>query len=91
MRILGKLVEGLFEVILYVTLQFFQRVKDAHEDTACICTRVRDRAETDLSGNDRGSEISFGEIVLSRHLTLVHPMIEARSIVLKDVLNTPDS
>ena len=91
MGILGKLVEGLFEVILYVTLQFFQRVKDAHEDTACICTRVRDRAETDLSGNDRGSEISFGEIVFGRDLTVVHPMIETRSMVLKDVLDATDS
>jgi hypothetical protein len=91
MGILYKLVEGLFEMILYVTLLFFQRIKDAHENTACICARVRDGAETDLSGNDRGSEISFGEIVFSRHLTVVHPMIEARSMVLKDVLNAPDS
>ena len=91
MGILYKLVESLFEMILYVTLLFFERGQDSHEDTACICACVRDGTETDFSGNNCGPEISFGEIVFGRDLTLVHPMIEARSIVLKDVLNAPDS
>jgi len=91
MRILGKLVEELFQVNLYVTLLFFQRGQDTHEDASSIGPCIRDRAETDLSGNDCGSEVSLGEIVFSWDLPVVHPMIQTRGVIQKEILDAPDS
>ena len=39
-------------------------------------TRIRDGSKADLTGNDRGSKISFGQIIIGRDLAILSPVVE---------------
>ena len=91
MDIVGELVEDLFEAFGYVYFLFFQRVKDTHQGATRMGARIRGRAEADLAGDDGGPEVAFGEVVFSRDLSVLCPMVEAMSVITEDILNTLDS
>jgi hypothetical protein len=71
------LVQNNFEMVFYVEPMFFPRVQDAHQYAAGIGTSVRYRSKADLAGDDGGSEISFGEIIVGRDPTILSPVVEA--------------
>lgn len=89
--ILGELVEDIFETFGYVDFLFFQRVKDTHQGATRMGTRIRGRAEADLAGDDGGPEVAFREVVFSRDLSVLCPMIEAMSVIPEEILNASDS
>ena len=89
--ILGELVEDLFKAFGGVYILFFQGVKDSHQGAARMGASIRGRAETDLSGDDGGPEVAFGEVVFSRDLSVLCPMIEAMSVIPEEILNVSDS
>ena len=51
---------------------------------------IRDISKADLTGNHRGSEISFGEIIIGRDLTVLSPVVETRGIFEEDFLDASD-
>ena len=91
MDIVGELVEDLFEAFGYIDFLFFQRVKDTHQGATRLRARIRGRAKADLAGDDGGPEVAFGEVVFSRDLSVLCPMVEAMSVITEDILNTLDS
>jgi len=54
-------------------------------------TRIRDRSKADLTGDDRGSKISFCKIIIGRDLAILSPVVETRSVLKKDFLDTADT
>ena len=91
MNILGELVEDLFEAFGHIHLLFLQGVKDTHQGATGMGASIGGRAETDLAGDDGGSEVAFCEVVFSRDLSVLCPMIEAMSVLSEEILNVSDS
>ena len=89
--ILGKLVQDRFEMVFDVEPVFLHRVYDAHEYAAGVGTRIRDGSKADLTGNDRGSKISFGQIIIGRDLAILSPVVEMRSVFKEDFLDAADT
>ena len=89
--IFGELVEDFFETFGYVEFLFFQRVKDTHQGATRMGTRIRGRAEANLSGDDGGPEVTLREVVFSRDLSVLCPMIEAMSVIPEEILDVSDS
>ena len=54
-------------------------------------TRIRGRTEADLAGDDGGPEVALREVVFSRDLSVLCPMIEAMSVIPEEILNASDS
>src|SRR3990172_7324746 len=52
---------------------------------------IRDRSKADLTGDDGWSEISFGEIIIGRDLTILSPVVETRGIFKEDFLDAADT
>ena len=89
--IFDELVEELFETFGYIDLLFLQRVKDAHQSATGMGARIGGGPETDLAGDDGGPEVAFREVIFSRNLSVLCPMIEAMSVLSKEILNVSDS
>jgi hypothetical protein len=89
--IFGELVEDLFETFGHIDLLFLQSVKDTHPGATRMGASIRGRAETDLAGDDRGPKVAFREVVFSRDLSVLCPMIEAMSVIPEEILNVSDS
>ena len=89
--IFGELVEDLFEMFGHIDLLFLQRVKDTHQGATRMGASIRGRAETDLAGDDGGPKVAFREVVFSRDLSVLCPMIEAMSVIPEEILNVSDS
>ena len=53
--------------------------------------RIRGRAEADLASDDGGPEVAFDEVVFSRNLSVMCPMIEAMRVIPEEILNASDS
>ena len=53
-------------------------------------TCIRDGSKADLPGDDRGSKISFCEIIIGRDLAILSPVIETRGISEEDFLDAAD-
>ncbi len=54
-------------------------------------TGIGDGPKADLAGDDGGSEISFGQIIVGRNPTILSPVIKARSILREDFLDAADT
>ncbi len=89
--ILGELVEDLFETFGHINLLFLQTVKDTHQGATGMGPSIRGRAKTDLTGDDGGPKVAFREVVFSRDLSVLCPMIEAMSVLPEEILNMSDS
>ena len=57
MDIFGEVVKDLFETFGGVDLLFLQGVKDTHQGATRMGASIRSRAETDLAGDDGGTEV----------------------------------
>ncbi len=88
--IFGKMVEGLFETFGHIDFLFLQGIKETHERAPRVGTRIRCRAETDFASDDGGPEVAFGEVVFSRDLSVLCPMIQAMSVLPEEILNVSD-
>ena len=88
--IFGELVEDLFETFGHIDLLFLQSVKDTHPGATRMGASIRGRAETDLASDDGGPEVALGEVVFSRDLSVLCPMIEAMSVIPEEILNMLD-
>jgi len=88
--IFGEMVEGLFETFGHIDILFLQGIKETHERAPGVGARIGGRAETDLSSDDGGPEVAFGEVVFSRDLSVLCPMIEAMSVIPEEILNMLD-
>ncbi len=91
MDILGELVEDLFETIGHIHLLFLQGVKDTHQGATGMGASIGGRTETDLTGDDSGPEVAFGEVVFCWDLSVLCPMIEAMSVLSEEILNVSDA
>ena len=91
MDIFGEVVKDLFETFGGVDLLFLQGVKDTHQGATRMGASIRGRAETDLAGDDGGTEVSFREVIFGRDLSVLCPMIETMSVIPEEILNMSDS
>jgi hypothetical protein len=88
--IFGEMVEGLFETCGHIDILFLQGIKETHKGAPRVGARIRGRAETDLASDDGRPEVAFGEVVFSRDLSVLCPMIEAMSVIQEEILNVSD-
>ena len=89
--IFGEVVKDLFETFGGVDILFLQGVKDTHQGATRMGASIRGRAETDLAGDDGGTEVSFREVIFGRDLSALCPMIETMSVIPEEILNMSDS
>src|SRR5713226_3196448 len=61
-----------------------------HEDLAGVGAGVGLRAEAHLAGDDQGSQLALGEVVVSRHGAVGSPVVEPLRMIAKDSLKTMD-
>ena len=88
--IFGEMVEGLFETFGHIDILFLRGIKETHERAPGVGARIGGRAETDLSSDDGGPEVPFGEVVFGRDMSVLCPMIEAMSVIPEEILNMLD-
>jgi hypothetical protein len=71
----SKLIKGGFESGRHIRCSFLQCMQHRHENLASSGARFGLRAEADLLGNNQRTELSFGQIVIRRHTTVICPVI----------------
>lgn len=67
MRVCCQGVEGFFDSLCGIQALFFQRSHDGGQGAAHLGSGISYRSKADLPGNDRGSEVSLGQVVVCRH------------------------
>lgn len=63
-------------------------MKDAHQYATGVCPGIGLGAEADLTGDDRGAQISLSEIVLCRDLSIFCPSVLTILIFAENFLDT---
>ena len=84
-------IEGGFESLAVVIgVAAAQCDERGHEDLAGSGASIGLRAEAHLAGNDQGSQLALGEVVVSRHGAVGSPVVEPLRMIAKDSLETMD-
>ena len=91
MDILGQLVQNLLEVGGDIDPLLFEGIEHGHQDPSGMSARVGLGTKAGLAGDDRGSKVQFGQVVLGRDGSLLGPEIETFLILVEDILDASDS
>ena len=91
MNIFGQFVQDVFKVSGDVDSSFLEGTQDGHQNTPSMGASVRLGTKADLASNDRGSKISFGQVIFCGNLSVFGPMVQARIIFAEDILNASDA
>ena len=89
--ILGQLVQNILEVCGYIDPLFFEGVEHGHQSPSGISARVGLGTKAGLAGDDRGSKVPLGQVVLRRDGSVFRPEIEAFLILAEDILDASDT
>src|SRR5580658_5383042 len=75
--IFGQRIKRALESAEGVGGSFTEREQDAHQDFAGPSTLLGLRTKADLAGDDQGTQLAFGAVVVGGDGRLLGPMIEA--------------
>ena len=89
--IFSQFIQDPFEVGSDIDSSFFEGTQDRHQNAPRMGASVRLGAKAHLAGNDGGSEVSFGQVVFCRYVSVFGPVVEAGFILPEDILNAPDA
>jgi hypothetical protein len=91
MDILGQLVQNLLEVGGDIDPLLFERIEHSHQNPSGMSARVGLGTKAGLAGDDCGSKVPLGQVVLGRYGSVLGPEIEALLILAEDILDASDS
>ncbi len=75
MDILGKVVQDILEVGGDIDPLLFEGVKHGHQNPSGMSTCVGLGTKAGLTGNDRGSKVPLGKVILGRYGSVLGPQI----------------
>ena len=84
--VVGKLVENVFELSGWVEAVFSECMHHAHQGASGFGSGIGLGAEADFAGDDGGSQVALGEVVLGGNASVVGPAVKASFVVLEDAL-----
>ena len=67
------MIEGVLESLGWIAAAFFESVEDGGEDATGVSAGLGVGAEADFAGDDRGAEVSLGQVV---HRVRLHAAVE---------------
>ncbi len=73
--ILGQFVQGRFEVSGDVDTSLFEGAQDGHQNAPGMGAGVGLGTKADLASNHRGSEVSFGQVIFCRDVSVLGPVV----------------
>jgi hypothetical protein len=91
MDIDGELIEHSFQMCDHIRLPLFGGGQHCHQQPTGAGPSNQLRAETDLAGYDGGSQIAFGDVVLSGGPPVIGPVIEPLGVGSEDLLEAADA
>ena len=91
MDIFGQLVQDIFEVGGDIDPLLFEGVEHSHQNSSGMGARIGLGTKAGFAGDDRGSKVAFGQVVLRRYGSVLGPEIETFLILPEDILDVADS
>ena len=73
--IFSQFVQDVFEVSGDVDSSFLEGAQDRHQNAPRMGARIRLGTKADLARNHSGSEISFGQVIFCRDISVLGPVV----------------
>jgi hypothetical protein len=90
MDILGEFIEDTLKVSGDINAPFFEGVEDCHQYRSGMGARIGLGSEAGLASNHCGAKVALGEVVFSRHLSTIRPVIHSLCLFSEVALDALD-